>query len=343
MGSRRELLLAKLAKIEEGILALEGGSKRNAAKVKASHTFQRGTTTLLDPLDTGYHGSGPEDFKAVKAQITEIFGAPTDSEEDKEARAKDFVDEMGDANFYTFSILMELDETPGSDIVSTRSRLQLVLLPLFQIVVPFAMVWFFIVHKRLIEVNGYCNDHGSPIFRFTGFVTFIYSAWQIIDGDNDPSSKFMLRHSVKQFALTGSTLSLRATIYFYLANLSQQVSALAILILTYVIYATQCDTSLDLVMNCVAINFVLGIDSEWMNPGKTEKARASAKVIFTLYRDMCHKCGDEDEVREGMKSYRFIRGKAPQLVEAAQWIPSTIIWVTAYFLAVGWTFCPPHM
>jgi len=277
-----------------------------------------------------------DSFSQVAAAIAEQYGTKEDDKLETNQKLDDFIEEFGDVNFYVCSTLLLLD--PVQEFETFRSQLKLVLLPLFQITVPFAMIWFFVVQKDMITDNGYCCNHTNIIFRFTGFVTFMYSAWQIIDGSDDVASKFFMKKAAKQWALTGQGLSGSATLMFYLGHASQQICCMLLLVLTYIIYTTQCDTPLDLLMNCVAINFVLDIDTEWMDDGKQAKSKVAATYLFKTWRDEC--VDNEADCRRTMGKLQGLRSIAPALVWGLHKAFETLIWVSAYCLVFGWTFCP---
>jgi len=282
---------------------------------------------------------GTDEFTAVAKQLKEDYGTAEDDKLEKNQKLDDFIDDFGDVNFYVCTTLLVID--PNQEFESFRSNLKIVLLPCFQILVPFGMIWYFLVYKDMITDNGYCCNHSNFIFRFTGFVTFMYSAWQIIDGCDDAPSKFFMRKSVNQFALTGQAASWKATWMFFLGHLSQQVCAIFLLVLTCVIYTTQCDTPLDLLMNCVAINFVLDIDSEWMDDSKQAKSKAAATYLFKYWRDDCRT--NEASIRESIQGFRGLRRAAPKIINGIHKTLETAIWIGAYFLVFAWTFCPPSL
>jgi hypothetical protein len=282
---------------------------------------------------------GSDDFTAVAKVLREDYGTAEDDKLDKNPKLDDFIETFGDANFYTCMNLLVLD--PNQEFASMRSNLKMFFLPCFQILVPLGIVWFFLVEEEMIATNGYCCDNSDLIFRFTGFVTFMYSGWQIIDGCDDASSKFFLKKSVNQWALTGQPIAFKATWMFVFAHGSQIACSTLLLIATYVIYTTQCDTPLDLLMNCVAINFVLDIDSEWMDAGKQDKSQKSAEFLFKTFRDACK--DDEQGVRKGIMEFKTLRRSAPGLLRGMANLGEKVVWIGAYMLAIGWTFCPSNL
>lgn len=126
---------------------------------------------------------------------------------------------------------------------------------------------------------------------------------------------------------------------FYLGHVSQQLCSFLLLVVTYVIYTSQCDTPLDLLMNCVAINFVLDIDSEWMGDKQQAKAKISSEWLFKQWRDTC--INDGAEIKRSMKHFSSLRASAPSTVATMGWLGDTVVWVSAYILVFAWTFCPP--
>jgi len=282
---------------------------------------------------------GNDEFAAVAKQLKQDYGTAEDDKLEKNQKLDDFIDGFGDVNFYVCTSLLVLD--PNQEFESFRSNLKMFLLPCFQILVPFGMIWYFVVQKDMINDNGYCCNHSNFIFRFTGFVTFMYSGWQIIDGCDDEPSKFFMKKAVNQWALTGQPFSSKAAWMFFLGHTSQQICCMLLLVLTYIIYTTQCDTPLDLLMNCVAVNFVLDIDTEWMDSGKQAKSKASATYLFKYWRDECS--SNEAGVRESIKNHRSLRRSAPTIVKTIHKTFETAIWVSAYVFGLVWTFCPPSL
>jgi len=279
---------------------------------------------------------GGDCFAGIVAQMKEDYGTAADDKLPTNDKLDKFIEQNGDVNFYVCSVLLILD--PDQKFDSFRSQLKLILLPLFQLVVPFGMIWYFVVEKDMIGDNGYCCNHTNLIFRGTGFVTFMYSAWQIIDGSDDVPSKFFMYKSAQQWALTGQPMSGKAGLLFFASHLSQQICCMLLLVLTYIIYTTQCDTPLDLLMNCVAVNFVLDIDTEWMDDCKQTKSDVAATFLFKTWRDEC--INNEADVRETMEMNKSLRSCAPKIFWGLHKAFETIIWVGAYILVFGWTFCP---
>merc|ERR1740117_2686445 len=128
------------------------------------------------------------------------------------------------------------------------------------------------------------------------------------------------------------------TSMLFVSHTTQQICCILILYLTYIIYTTQCDTPLDLLMNCVAVNFVLDIDTEWMDDSKQAKSVVAATWYFKQMRDVLK--DNEAEVRSAMQTNKGARNMAPKL---DFWIShglETFIVASAYVLVVVWTFCP---
>lgn len=278
-----------------------------------------------------------DEFDAVANALADEFGTADDDKLEKNDKLDAFLEEVGSVNFYVCTILLILD--PKQEFTSFRSNAKMFLLPVFQIGVPFGMCWYFLVEEALIENNGYCCNHSNFIFRLTGFVTFMYSGWQIIDGCDDASSKLFLQKAVEQWALTGRGSNFTAMWMFYLAHMSQQLCSLLLLIVTYLIYTSQCDTPLDLLMNCVAVNFVLDIDSEWMGDNLLKKAKQGSIFLYKEWRDVCAE--NATEVKNSLRNLRAIRSSAPRVVKNVCKAGDCAIIVAAYVLVFAWTFCPP--
>jgi len=224
------------------------------------------------------------DVQVVADKLVEVFGTKEDDKLDKNPKLEDFIEGLGDCNYYTYISLVLLD--PEMHLRSIRGNLKMFLLPLFQLAVPFGMAWYRLVQKDMWNKQGICCDDDSYIFRGVGFVTFMYSGWQIMDGAGDSSSKYLLKKAAEHWSLTGLKKSRGAAWQFHLCYASQTVCALLLLIVTYTIYNTS-DTPLDLLMNCVAINFVLDIDTEWMNGSRQKRSKEAARLLFKRWRDAC--------------------------------------------------------
>merc|ERR1712054_287777 len=184
----------------------------------------------------------------------------------------------------------------------------------------------------MFNVNGYCCNHINYVFRFTGFVTFMYSGWQIIDGCDDASSKFFLRRATAHWSLTGAPYAFKEMWMFYVCFASQTICSLLLLVLTYIIYTSTCDTPLDLLMNCVAINFVLDVDAEWVTDKQQAMAQESAKFLFKRWRDAC--IDQEPVVREGIKTNNAIRGEAPGFVRGVMKSGDWLVTILTYLCVV---------
>jgi hypothetical protein len=286
-----------------------------------------------------------QDFEEAVKAIEEDYGVQADDDaddaDDKNEKLKGFIEDIGDPNFYTCTTLLVLDPTKEFD--SIRANLKMFLLPMFQILVPFGMSWYFLVDEQLLAKNGVCCNNADKIFRFTGFVTFMYSGWQIIDGCDDASAKTLVAKSVKMWSLTGHSEDLKAAVMFYLSYGSQQLCSFLLLVVTYVIYTSQCDTPLDLLMNCVAINFVLDVDSEWVDDSAKDKGKESAKWLFKHWRDRCIE--EEEVVKTSQQRFQGLRKNIESLVTGRVGICNAgdfVILVSTYVLVFGWTFCPPQ-
>jgi hypothetical protein len=282
---------------------------------------------------------GSDGFARVAKQLREEFGSKADDKLENNHKIDAFLEEVGDITYYPCGVLLLLD--PCREFNSFRSKLKLFLLPSFQLLVPSGMLWYFLVYQDLFHTNGICVNETNKIFRFVGCVTFLYSGWQIIDGCDDAASKTLLHYSVRHWSLTGHGESLRATFLFFLCNFSQQMCSLFILFLTYVIFTTQCDTPLDLLMNCVALNFVFDIDVEWMTDRMSADSKESAATLFKSWRDVCTYY--EADVREQLTENERWRHSAPHLVKGLCRLIDTTIWALTYVLVIGWTFCPAEV
>jgi len=277
-----------------------------------------------------------DELEQMKKVLEDKYGTADDDKKETNEKLDAFIEEMGDVNFYVYTTLLVLD--PNQEFETWRSVAKMILLPLFQMAVPFGMLWYFIVQKDMISDNGYCCNHTNPIFRFTGFVTFMYSGWQIIDGCDDAPSKFFMRKAAHHWQRFGLARDFKAAVLFFVGHTTQQVCCVLILYLTYIIYTTQCDTPLDLLMNCVAVNFVLDIDTEWMDDSKQAKSVLAATWYFKSMRDVCK--DDMAEISSARQSNKSARNILPTVEYAIHKGAETFIWVSAYVLVVGWTFCP---
>lgn len=284
---------------------------------------------------------GGGNFDEVAADLLTTFGSKEDDKlcddkTEKNERIDAYIEELGDCNYYVCVALLMLDPIQNFD--SFRGNAKMFLLPAFQILVPFGMIWYFLVVHDMFNDNGFCCNHENYIFRFTGFVTFMYSGWQIIDGCDDASSKFFLRRAIAHWSLTGAPYALKEACLFYLCYLSQTICSLLLLVVTYIIYTNQSDTPLDLLMNCVAVNFVLDIDAEWMGDRQQRKSQEAAKFLYKRWRDACVDC--PDCVREGLQRNQGLRRKAPAIFRCIMGFGDVLITLLTYMMVLGWTFCP---
>jgi len=286
---------------------------------------------------------GGTSFKKAKIALEESFGTKDDDKVDGDNNLQNdkidaYIEELGEVNYYTCMALIFLN--PAQEFETFRGRAKIFLLPAFQLWVPFGMCWYFLVQKNMFVENGFGCNHDNYIFRFTGFVTFMYSGWQIIDGCDDASSKFFLTRAVDHWCLTGTSYALKEVFMFYMCYLSQTLCSLLLLIVTYIIYTTESDTPLDLLMNCVAVNFVLDIDAEWMNDRRQGKSQVAATFLYKRWRDACVDPDTAPMVHEGVKKMPFLRRNASKIIETEIWVLDWVVTVGTYVCVVGWTFCP---
>lgn len=283
---------------------------------------------------------GSQNFEDIRGFISQKFGSK-ENEEKKQDTLDKFIEDIGDVNYYTAAALLVLDDSEGSNFRSLRDQAKLVLLPCFQILIPLGLVWFFVVEKRLIENHGLCHNNDNFIFRVTGSVAYVYSAWQIIDGMSEPSSDFLMQWASKAFAISGSDGCWRAMKFFWMCSLTQQLCSFLLLLATYIVFTSASDTPIDLIMNCVALNFVLDVDSEWMDDDSSNAAKQSATVLFQNWHDEAW--DNHDEMQEQIKRNVMVRKYAPRFIKMASIAPGFIIPATGYFLLCWWTFCPADM
>jgi len=299
------------------------------------------TAKMFDELSEELLGGNS--FDKAHTALQETFGTKDDDKvgednEEKNDNIDAYIEELGDCNYYTCIALFLLDPSQGFE--TARGNAKMFLLPAFQILVPFGMCWYFLIQKDMFSDNGYCCNHENYIFRFTGFVTFMYSGWQIIDGCDDASSKFFLKRAVAHWSLTGTPYAAKEVFLFYMCYLSQTLCSLLLLVVTYIIYTNQSDTPLDLLMNCVAVNFVLDIDAEWMGDRQQQKCQTAAKYLFKRWRDACVNCDTSDIVKASIVKNHGLRRRAPNLVYCIMHLGDWFVTLMTYLLVVGWTFCP---
>lgn len=285
-------------------------------------------------VDGGRKKYESTDVQVVADELVEVFGTKEDDKLEKNPKLEAFVEGLGKVNYYTYISLVTLD--PEMHIRSLRGNAKMLLLPMFQLLVPFGMAWYRLVQKDMWNNAGICCDDDSYIFRGVGFVTFLYSAWQIMDGAGDSSSKYLLEGAARHWSLTGLKKSRGEALQFYLCYASQTLCALLLLVVTYTIYNTS-DTPLDLLMNCVAINFVLDIDSEWMNGSRQKRSREAARLLFKRWRDAC---GDELEVKKSIRNHKWSRRNVGAAGKLMCKYGNNLVVVLGYAIVVGWTFCP---
>merc|ERR1711971_1542679 len=98
---------------------------------------------------------------------------------------------------------------------------------------------------------------------------------------------------------------------------------------------------LDLLMNCVAVNFVLDIDSEWVSSAQQGKAKGFGEDVFKKWRNTCE--DNKAEITESIRQFTSLRRSAPGMVAKLCSCGDKIIMVCAYLLAFGWTVCPSNL
>lgn len=333
--SRLQAVAAKLKGIEVRVCKLEGTAPPGEEEASAKLSLM---DKLNHPDSVKLHGSPVDQFQNVKSHIAQHLGTKADSDDkEQNAKLKDFIDGYGDVNFYTYATLLYLDDSEGSTFGGLRSYAKIILLPCFQVLVPLGMLWYYLVEKDSFA-DGYCSADGSLIYRGTGLIAFMYSAWQIIDGCYDESARYFLQTSSRMYAMTGGQKAWEGMWLFYLGNLTQQICSICILVMTFVLFNQPDNTPLDLLMNCVAINFVLDIDSEWMDSGKQVKSTDSSVVVYKYWRDICEDY--EAEVKSNMNYNHDWRRRAPVVLDNVREGTCNFVWVFAYCLVSCWTICP---
>eukprot|EP00931_Biecheleriopsis_adriatica_P047278 TRINITY_DN27230_c0_g1_i1.p1 TRINITY_DN27230_c0_g1~~TRINITY_DN27230_c0_g1_i1.p1 ORF type:complete len:301 (-),score=71.09 TRINITY_DN27230_c0_g1_i1:60-920(-) len=277
---------------------------------------------LVDPADVDLEV--PEDVEQVKRELVKYFGSKDDEE-----KLESFLDSISDMNFYDYFALMKVD--PKQDIETLQSFMKIFMLPMMQFLIP-----AFLIKNKYENFHwdngGICPDVDDPLYRFIGGVMFIYSVWQIADAINEGPTIVLNRLAAKHFAITGSKPD-----FIFAVGWVLQVSCGVLLEVTLYLMFASGDDPFDLVMNCVALNFLLSVDDEWvLNRHKTKGLKAAA-WLFKEWRDMA--VDNHRKVQETLPHRRSARKRAVGCVSAATKIAHYVVVTLGYSLAAFFVGC----
>lgn len=278
----------------------------------------------------------PKDIEGVKTKLAEEFGTSADDDKAENPVFDDFMGNMDDLNFYDYMALMKAD--PDQEITTWRSYAKVVMLPLIQCVAPMILIWHELPHGTIslakdLSKQGLCPDNEGYYFRGLGFVLIVYAVWQIVDMGVEGPTIQLSRMAARHYAITTMTPNITFTWGFW----TQWFCGILIECTLFILLCGSNDP-MDIVMNCVALNFLLGVDNEWVTDVNKTKGKKAAEYVFKDWRDSAEKY--EDKIRKGLKSSsQFNRKHAEQIIVGAM-IAAT--YITSFFghaLAIFFFFC----
>eukprot|EP00933_Yihiella_yeosuensis_P082286 TRINITY_DN96108_c0_g1_i1.p1 TRINITY_DN96108_c0_g1~~TRINITY_DN96108_c0_g1_i1.p1 ORF type:complete len:313 (-),score=70.70 TRINITY_DN96108_c0_g1_i1:27-905(-) len=273
-----------------------------------------------------------KDIDVAKSQLEEVFGRKEDDDLAENPKLDDWMDGVNEMSFYEFIALVREDTI--HNFVNLRQYAKAIFLPMMQVLIPY----FVISHQYKVfhwEEGGICPDSNQCYFRVVGFIMFIYSLWQISDSVHEGASEFLMRQAAKRYAITG--VDFMAHFSMGVGYMLQVICGLLLLISLYLLFSSSKDP-MDLIMNCVALNFLLAIDSEWMSDTCKKLGADSAKVVFKRWRDTI--ADNEEFVKERLENAYF-RRHAEAFVTVVFVGGKCMILITGYVLAVFFLFCDP--
>lgn len=277
----------------------------------------------------------PGSIDDVKFQLSERFGTSVDDDKAENPIINEFLDDMADLNFYDYMALMKAD--PIQSMTSWRSYAKILMLPVLQFLCPIILVWHQLpkgVHfgKKLTE-NGICPDNDGLWFRALGLVMITYAVWQIVDMAVEGPTITLSQLAARHYSMTSLLPNITFTFGFW-------VQWWCGIMLEFALYVLLCgsDNPLDIVMNCVALNFLLQVDDEWVTDRNKEKGKKAAEYVFKDMRDSVDKY--EDEIRKGLKSRsRFLRRHAEQIIVGSMKMATYVTSFVGHSLAIFFFCC----
>jgi hypothetical protein len=282
-------LKAKFDAIDEGVTRLEKAwvSPRLSSRSVSAGVQSRGMTVPSNATDverrTEPKGAAtmPEDslpgtLEQVQAALARDMGTEADDEDGvpQNDDYKKFAELMQGANYYDYIFMMAAD--PKSRIETIRGYLKAILLPLVQIGAPIVLTMYSYQEYHW-EKNGICPDQDTLGYRLTGFIMIIYSSWQIEDNIGGEPSLELACRSARHFNLTAMPFNHKYQLGFW----AQWLCGLFLQITLYMLMAST-SNPLNIVVNCVALNFLLDIDNEWV--GDKQKAKIDKATAFMYKR-----------------------------------------------------------
>jgi hypothetical protein len=304
--------------------AVDGLSLESKAKIKAAmKARQMAEVQLL-----------PEDIDTVRAQLAEDFGTSADDDADANPKLDEFTEGLDGLNWYDYIALMMAD--PNQDVSRTRSYLKTLFLPCIQVGTPFLLIYHQLGDYDFSE-NGICPDSDEIYFRVLGFMMMIYSIWQISDAVESGPTTELCRMSARHYSVTALKSHLfKFSCGFWL----QSICAFSLQICLYILLSAS-DDPMDLVLNCVALNFPLGIDDEWMDDTSRRKATKAAQWLFKDWRDSADNKTELITKRLKTES-KFTRRVAEQWVINYTNIVTSVISLTGYVVSFFFLGCRPE-
>lgn len=278
----------------------------------------------------------PHDLDGVREKLQDEFGFAEDDDQAENPKLDEFLDTMKDLNFYDYLALMKVD--PNQDIESWRSYAKMFMLPLMQCIAPVILILHrlpngTIAFEKDLGDQGICPNDDSITFRGLGLVLIVYSVWQIVDGALEGPTILLSQTSARHFATT----SIFPRIYFTFGFWVQWFCGLTLMVALYVLLCSS-DDPLDIVMNCVALNFLLDVDNEWVTGTNQAKGEKAAEYLFKDLRDTVDKY--EDDVRQGLKSRStFFRTHAEKLMVGSMVAATYFTSIMGHGIAVFFFVC----
>lgn len=265
-----------------------------------------------------------QELNDSKERLIEEFGTAEDDELDENPKLALLLDVCEEMDFYDYMALMRTDPTQG--ITRTRTWVKMMLLPIIQLVLPLVLIQH---EYELIdwEKESICPARKDLVYRGCGFIMMIYSVWQINESLDKPTSMFLTKFLIKRWSITGSSPDLWFACGFWV----QWIGSIAIQVALYSLLRST-DRVLDMVKDCLALNFLLSVDNEWVDARHKEKGKKAAVRLFKALRDTPISA-------ERVMRHRQLRGSALQVYEWAVLRASTFALLTGYALAALFFSC----
>lgn len=259
----------------------------------------------------------PMDLDTVQEKLVEEFGGDGNDE-----KLNSFLADIEDMNFYDYSALMWADPQQGFE--TFRSEFKILLLPMMQIAIPILLM----VNKyKSLDEHGLCPDNHEWSFRMIAGITYVYSVWQIADGIHEGPTLMLIRLAARHFRITGNKLNMSFSLGFVL----QAICGILLEACLFLLFCSS-DDPMDLVMNCVALNFLLDIDTEWINDRQKAKGLKAAAWLWSDWRK--HAQENKEMVEHRAKKKKTLRKIVVPLVDKIISVVSNVILFLGYVLAL---------